>query len=195
MRSRVPVSLTSFAFGAALACAACAAPSEDTTAADLRASASPQLTIVEPLASPKLEALRRELQQSEMGYEWVANESDTFAVRADPWAPDANVADLVQKAFVFRRQVALRSLRMVPSSPDGLASTLDAVGRSVDGPDAATTTERLLLESRLQDAAAGEGVIVFRASVKEHDMYWEGAMIVVDPGHGEILFATGGYGT
>jgi hypothetical protein len=183
-----------------LASAGCAASPEGSSGAgseDLRASAAVTIafSLEEPARSPRLEALRRELADSETGYEWVANESDTFAVRVEPWDPGADVPDLVQRAFTFRRQVPLRGLRKVPSSPDGLAGALDAVGRSVDGPDLATKNERELLESRLRDAAAGEGAVVFRASLTEPDMYWEGALVVVDPAHGEILFATGGYGT
>jgi hypothetical protein len=183
----------------ALSSTACAAQTVDETSSSAETSA-PRMSVVWPLSSPNLEALRSELSSSELGFSWVADESDTFAVRVEPWDPSARPADTVQRAFTFRARGSRPLIHGLtelprPETTAALARALDAVGRSVDSPDAATTAERTKLDALLQAATREDGVLVFTGTLHEPDMSWEGVLVVVDPHRGELLFATGGYGS
>lgn len=197
----------------AAACAApSAAPSDDSAVAnddaELRSIASGFFER-SPLSDRAVEGLRRELARADDGYAWVRNQGGSFAVQ---WESDRRAAlsssettSLAQAAFAFHLRMAdasmtgrryLHRVETVAADDASLGAALDAIGLSEDSPDAATAAERAKLLSALRDAAARPGVTILRASLDyQPDMYWEGALVVVDPMHQQILFATGGYGT
>ena len=145
-----------------------------------------------------------------MGYSWVGNQSTTFAVTitGGPKLVDLDahaLAAVVQQAFVFHRRLGdpsaattprIHGLGVVAKSDDGLGRGLDRIGLTPDGPDARTATQRAALQKLLHDATLGDETTVFDGALRdEPDMMWEGVFVVVDAAHGELLFATGGYGT
>ena len=196
--------------------AACAAPSaasgDDSAVADdeaeLRSVASGFFER-SPLSDRAVEGLRRELARAGDGWVWVRNQGGSFAVQ---WESDRRAAlsnsettSLAQAAFAFHLRMAdasmknrryLHRVETVAHDDASLGAALDAIGLSEDSPDAATASERAKLLSALRDAAARPGVTILRDSLDyQVDMYWEGALVVVDETHRQILFATGGYGT
>ncbi len=152
-----------------------------------------------------MEALRREVLEAEDGYRFVRNQGSAFAMQWEtrPAAralTDGERVAVAQAAFAFRtgsRRALLRDVRVVDSTDASLGAALDAIGLDVTSPpDADTEAKRAELLDALRTAAKTRSITVLTATLAyQVDMFWEGALVVIDEENQQILFATGGYGT
>ena len=158
----------------------------------------------EPLSGRRMEALRRDLLEADDGYRWVRNQGTAFAVQWETSSqraltPSQRVA-VAQAAFGFRagsRRALLRDVKVVDASDASLAASLDAIGLDTMSPaDDDTTAKRTEILDALRTVAKTRSITVLTAKLEyQVDMYWEGALVVIDEENEQILFATGGYGT
>lgn len=66
----------------------------------------------------------------------------------------------------------------------------------MNSPDPETEKARATLLASLRDAAKTSGITVHTAKLTHQvDMYWEGALVVIDEENEQMLIATGGFGT
>jgi hypothetical protein len=155
-----------------------------------------------------MEALRREVLAADDGYVWVRNQGSAFAMQWELGShasttthalTDAERVAVAQAAFAFRtstRRALLRDVKVVAANDADLGAALDAIGLSTSSPDADTVAMRAEILEALQTAAKTRSITVLTATLHyQVDMYWEGALVVIDEDNQQVLFATGGYGT
>lgn len=153
-----------------------------------------------PLSGRRLEAFRRALEDGDMGFAWVRNQGNVEGLQWEGPArealTDVQRATLVRAAFAFRGRKGVRDLAPVATDDAALGAALDAIGLSESSPDDATLAEREKLFATLREVARTRTIHVLAATLHDQvDMYWEGALVVVDEENRQILIATGGYGT
>jgi len=185
---------------------------EDTTE-DVVSSSEDELRSVarsfflrEPLSGRRMEALRRDVAEADDGYRWVRNQGSAFAMQWETTSAESDALSssqrvaVAQAAFAFRtgsRRALLRDVKVVDTSDASLGAALDAIGLDTMSPaDADTTAKRTEILNALRTAAKTQSITVLTATLHyQVDMYWEGALVVIDEENKQILFATGGYGT
>jgi hypothetical protein len=163
--------------------------------------------IREPVSNPSVEALRKDLATFDAGYRWVRNQGGVVALQWESGEPAAMTARqreaLVQAAFAFyvERDTSpnrryLEDLSKSDATRGALDDALAKIGLTVDSPDAKTEAAHAALLDALYDVARVPAITVYTAKLTyEPDMYWEGAVLVIDEANKQVLIATGGYGT
>lgn len=160
-----------------------------------------------PVSDPHVEALRANIDRFNMGYVWGRNQGDVVAIQwetndARPLTDEDRDA-VAQAAFRFYIQQAATSDRLyledLTKSATGEAAFGDAlakVGFQVSSSDPETEAALATLLGSLRDAASTPGVSIHTAALDyQVDMYWEGALVVIDEQNRQLVIATGGFGT